>query len=79
MNLHDVVWWLVGEVLQTHVSAEACIRHDPISISKARHSRAGISEVTLALHADIVAWQENNQSSSLPSEIEDSKLGFPTT
>ena len=74
VKLHDVVWWLIEEILQTHVSAEACIRHDPITIAKARHSLAGISEATLALHADIIAWQQNNQSSSLPSDIEDSKL-----
>ena len=74
VKLNDAVWWLVEQILQTRVSAEACIRHDPISISKARHSLAGISEATLALHADIIAWQQNNQSSSLPSEMEDSKL-----
>ena len=51
VKLHDAVWWLIEEILQTRVSAEACIRHDPISISKARHSLAGISEATLALHA----------------------------
>ena len=37
VKLHDVVWWLIEEILQTHVSAEACIRHDPITIAKARH------------------------------------------